>query len=110
MLRLLFYRVVFGCAVGAEDSPISYTQSAQDGLSLLSTKLRIGIHRGHKNRRVLIVLGLLRSKAVGVDIDISREGNVIVIVDEYHFSGKMAALTFVYLKMQITEIEEADLC
>ena len=46
---------------------------------------------------------------MSIDINITRKGNIIVIIDQHHFSGKMTALSFVYLKMQISKIKETDL-
>ena len=44
-----------------------------------------------------------------VDIYISRERNMMGIVNKHDFTGQMAALALVDLKMQLSKIKEANL-
>ena len=96
--------------MGAKDLPVSNTQSSHDRFSFLAAKLGICIHRGHQDRRVLVILRLLGGQPMGVDVNITGKGNVIIVVDQHNFTGKVATLSFINLKMKITEIKKADLC
>ena len=95
--------------MGTENLPVAHTQSSQDRLPLFSADFGICIHRGHQNRCVLVVFRLGCGEAVNVDVDIAGKGNMVLIINQNHFTRKMAAVSFVDFKMQITEIKETDL-
>ena len=95
--------------MGTENLPVAHTQSSQDRLPLFSADFGICIHRGHQNRCVLVVFRLGCGEAVNVDVDIAGKGNMVLIINQNHFTRKMAAVSFVDFKMQINEIKETDL-
>ena len=76
-----------------ENFPVTYTQSPHDSCALFTAQLWIGIHGSHQNRGVLVIRGLLSGKSVGVDVNITGKGNVVVIIDQYHFAGQMGTLS-----------------
>ena len=93
----------------SENLPLTNTESLQDGFSFLCTQLGIGIHGGHQNRCILVIRRLFRGQSVDVDVHISRKCKMMRVIDQHDFAGKMASLAFVYLKVQLSEVEEADL-
>lgn len=95
--------------MGTEDSPVAYTEPLQNGLAYLWTQNRIRVHRSHQDGGVLVVFRLLCSQTVHIDVNISRKGDVVQIVDQHDLAGQMSTLSFEYLKKQITKFEEADL-
>ena len=46
---------------------------------------------------------------MNVDVNISGECDVVLIIDENKFAGKMAALTLKDLKEQVAKLEKSDL-
>ena len=95
--------------MGTEDAPVAHAQTAQDGLALGGAELGVGVHRGHQDGGVAVVLRLGRDQALEVDVNIAGEGDVVVVVDEDDLAGQMAALSLVDLEVQVTEVEEAYL-
>jgi len=109
-VQILFCGVVFGAgAVAAEYFPAAGTEALEYGLALTGAQLGVGVHRGHENGRVLIVLTLLGGHALYVHIYIAGECNVVSVVNEHDLSGEMSAASLVYLKFEITKAEEARL-
>ena len=95
--------------MGTKYLPVANAQPPHDGLSFLAAKLWICIYRGHQDGRVLIILRLFSGQSMGIDVNISRESNVVIVVDQNDFTGQVSTFTFIHLKMQIAEIKEADL-
>ena len=92
-----------------EDFPVSGAQPLKHGFSYLPAKGGVGIHGSHQNGRILVIFCLLRSKTVDIDVHISGKGNVVLIIDENDFTGKMSALSLINFKAQISEVKESDL-
>ena len=95
--------------MGAKYLPVANAQPPHNGFSFLAAKLWICIHGGHQDGCILIIFRLLCGQAMGVDVDIPCEGNIVIVVDQNDFTGQVSALAFVHLKMQISEVKEADL-
>ena len=104
-----FYAVILWRSRGAKDLPVTNAQAPHDGFSFLTAKLWVCIHRGHQDGGILIVLSLFSGQSMGIDVNISCESNVVIVVDQNDFTGQVSAFSFIHLKMQITEIKEADL-
>lgn len=73
--------------MGAKDFPVTNTQPPHDGFSFLTTKLGICIHRGHQDGRILVILSLFGGQSMGIDVNISCESNVVIVVDQNDFTG-----------------------
>ena len=108
-LRTTLHRIVHFASVRAENLPLSGAQPLENRLSLLGADGRVRIHRGHQDGRILIVAGLFLGEAVDVDVHVAGERDTAFIVNQDDLSRQMPALPFVNLKMQIAEIEHADL-
>ena len=109
MIVGLFHRILLRGAVGAEDPPVAHAQTAQDGLSLVGAEGGIRIHGGHQDGGILVMLRLGRDEALEIDVDVTGEGDVVVVIDQHDLSGQVAALALVDLEMQVAEVEKSDL-
>ena len=66
----------------AKDLPLSYAKALHDSPAFLCAEFRIGVDGRHQNRRVLVIGSLFAGHAVHVDIDISRESQMVRIVNQ----------------------------
>ena len=105
----IVYGIVFFEPVCAKNLPLPDAKPLQNGFTFLCTKPRVCVYRGHQNGRVLVVFGLLCCQAVYVDVDISRDGDVMRIVDQHDLAGEVSAFALVYFKMQFLKIKKSNL-
>ena len=90
--------IILGAAVGSEDLPVAHTQSAKDCVPFLTAKAGICIHRGHENGGILVVFCLLGGEPVDVDVHITGESNMVLIIDQDNFPREMSAISFINFK------------
>lgn len=96
-------------SVRAENLPFPDTKTLGDRFSFLGTKTGVCIDRGHQNRGVLVVFGLLGRESVDIDVYVACHGDMFGVIDQYDFAGQMPALSFINLKMEFFKIEKAYL-
>lgn len=75
--------------MSTEYLPVTDAESLDDSLSFFGAEHRIRVNGGHKNRRILIIFRLLGRKSVGVYVDITGKGDMMLIVDNNYFAGEM---------------------
>ena len=69
--------IVFFIAVSTEDLPASRAQALHNRFALQGTQLGIGVYRGHKNGRVLVILRLLFRQTMNIDVNIAGKNDVM---------------------------------
>ena len=95
--------------MGPEDLPSARSETLQNGLSLQGAKGGIGIDGGHQHRGVLVVFGLFPGLSVQIDVDVSGEHDIVGVVDQHRFAGKVSAPALIDLEVHFSAIEEACL-
>ena len=89
--------------MGAEYLPVACAEPLHDLVALLTAELGVRVHRGHENRRILVVGCLFGGHSFQIDVYIACEYQLVSVIYEDYLAGQMSALTFVYLEIQIAE-------
>lgn len=93
--------------MSAENLPCSRAEPRKQRSSLLRAEPWVGVHRRHQNRRVMIVLRLLRGHILHIYKNVAAENHMIFVIYQNRLTRQVSALALVQFKMQLAEVKKS---
>ena len=91
----------------AEYLPCADAEPCKKRLPFPCAKIRVGINRSHKYRRVTVILRLTCRHIFHIHKNVAAEYDFVLIIYKHRFAEQMSAASRIKFKLKISEIKKA---